>query len=203
MGETPNSQIAIFDSKPAPLIFEHRNLPAQKGGTAMDHYRGVRAGMVIECEGGYYAGGWIYDNNGNKIKQFKLDGGRKHQANFIKAVRSRKITDLNADILEGHLSTVITLIANISYRVGSAMPPEKITKSLKDNKLAAEMFKNLQAHLAANKIDMNKSQAILGPWLKFDPTTKRFAIKDRTTNLLANSLLTRNYRKPYVVPDQV
>jgi hypothetical protein len=104
-GETANTQIAIFDYKPAPLIFEVRGLPRRKGDSAMDNYKGVRIGVVVRCEDGYFAGGggggWIYDNKGNKIKQFSSEGGKYHNVNFIKAVRSRKVTDLNADIVEG------------------------------------------------------------------------------------------------------
>ena len=39
-------------------------------------------------------------------------------ANFIQCVRSRKAEDLYAEILEGHLSTSLCHLANISYRVG-------------------------------------------------------------------------------------
>jgi len=41
-----------------------------------------------------------------------------HYVNFIEAVRSRNPEDLNADILEGHLSARLVHIANISYRLG-------------------------------------------------------------------------------------
>ena len=41
-----------------------------------------------------------------------------HRENFIKAVRSRNPLDLNADILEGHLSSALCHLANISYRLG-------------------------------------------------------------------------------------
>ena len=89
-GETPNTQIVLLDYKPAPIIFEVRGLPRAKGDSAMDTYRGIRAGVVVQCEDGYFAGGWVYDNDGKKIKQFKRTGGSGHHANFIKAVRSRK-----------------------------------------------------------------------------------------------------------------
>jgi hypothetical protein len=46
-------------------------------------------------------------------------GGRgDHFQNFIDAVRSRKIEDLNCDILQGHLSTSLAQLATISYRTG-------------------------------------------------------------------------------------
>jgi hypothetical protein len=41
-----------------------------------------------------------------------------HIANFIKAVRSRKISDLNADVEVGHCSAALCHTANIAMRVG-------------------------------------------------------------------------------------
>jgi len=93
--QTPNAQVAFYDYKPAPIIFEMRNLPRKRGDSAMDPtYRRTRADTVIECEGGYVAGGWAYDYNDKKIRQFKVSGGGSHHANFIEAVRSRKVSDL-------------------------------------------------------------------------------------------------------------
>jgi len=41
-----------------------------------------------------------------------------HFRNFLRAMRSRKHTDLTADIAEGHLSTALAHLANIAYRTG-------------------------------------------------------------------------------------
>lgn len=44
-----------------------------------------------------------------------------HYKNFFDAVRSRNREDLNADILEGHLSTAMIHMANIAYRMGRTL----------------------------------------------------------------------------------
>jgi predicted dehydrogenase len=44
-----------------------------------------------------------------------------HFANFIKAVRSGDRHELNCDILEGHMSTVLPHMGNIAYRVGETL----------------------------------------------------------------------------------
>ena len=41
-----------------------------------------------------------------------------HAGNFIKAVRSRKVGDLNADAEEGHYSAALCHLANIAMRLG-------------------------------------------------------------------------------------
>jgi predicted dehydrogenase len=40
-----------------------------------------------------------------------------HFENFITAVRSRKVEDLNCDIVEGHLSTTLAQLSTISYKL--------------------------------------------------------------------------------------
>jgi hypothetical protein len=204
-GKTPNTQVTIFDYKPAPVIVEVRGLPREKGARSMDNYRGIRSGNIIQCEHGYFAGGrgggWAFDNRGKKIRQFKGDGGGGHQANFIKAVRSRKVSDLNADILEGHISAALCHIANISYRLGWKLSPEQITEAIQGNKEALETFERIKTHLAANQVDLTKTPAVLGPWLKVDTQSEQFA-GDFPTRW-ANRLLRRSYRQPFVVPQHV
>jgi len=45
-------------------------------------------------------------------------GGAEIFSNFINAVRNGKRSDLTCEVEEGHLSTALPLLANISYRVG-------------------------------------------------------------------------------------
>ena len=207
-GETANTQIAILDYEPVPIIFEVRGLPRGKDNPAMDSYRGIRIGVVIECEGGYFAGGggggWVYDNEHRKVKQFSGDGGGGHQGNFIKAVRSRKVSDLNADIEEGHLSSALCHMANISHRLGQMSCPEEVHERIQGNKEAEETFARFSEHLTANEVDLSKEQVVLGPWLAIDPEKERF-VSDGEYDMgrWANGLLSREYRKGFTVPAQV
>lgn len=81
-------------------------------------------------------------------------GGGGHYANFISAMRSGDRKDLTCDIQEGHKSTVLPLISNISYRLGRN--------------------------------------------LSFDGSSEKFVDDPE-----ADKMLTRVYRDPYVVTDQV
>jgi hypothetical protein len=204
-GETPNTQFTLYEYEKAPVIIEIRNLPVAKGTRAMDHLRGVRMGNIIQCEDGYFAGGrgggWIYDNNNKKLKQFPGDGGGEHQANFIQAVRSRKKSDLNAEILEGHLSSVLCHMSNISYCMGEKVPPEKITEQINHNHQALETMERIFQHLKKNEVNLQETPAILGPWLEIDQTNEMFVGEYSGE---ANTHLKRNvYRKPFVVPEVV
>ena len=200
-GATPNTQIAFHDYKAAPLIFEVRGLPSGKGSSQMDKYRGAGIGAVIDCEHGYlvipsYASSIAYDKDGKEIKRF--EGSADHFQNFIDAVRSRKTADLNADILEGHLSSALCHTANISYRLGKPHTPAQIREALKGNNAMAESFGRMQEHLAANGVELTKTSVTLGALLEMDSKTERF-----TGDRQANELLTREYRQPFVVPDKV
>ena len=203
-GETANTQIAFYDYKPAPIIFEVRGLPRKKDDTTMDNYRGIRIGVVVQCEKGYFAanegGGWIYDNDGNRIQQFAHSVGSEHYQNFINAVRSRKVSDLNADIEVGHLSAALCHMGNISYRLGKKMSVDEIKNTIGDNAELLDSFSRMVEHLKANEIDLEKEQITIGPMLTMDSEKEQF-VGDNSS--LANMFIRRNYREPFVVPDVV
>jgi predicted dehydrogenase len=204
-GETANTQIVYQDYAKAPLIFEVRGLPEATGSRNMDRFpskdKGGSVCVVIHCEGGYvfvpnYSSATAYDKEGNEVK--KWSGADDHFKNFINAVHSRKHTDLNADILEGHLSSALCHTGNVSYRLGQKASPDEVREKIKADRDATETFARMQEHLAANNVDLSATKATLGMVLKMDPKTERFI-----DNAQANTLLTRDYRKPYVVPEKV
>jgi predicted dehydrogenase len=197
-GQTPNTLVVFHDYKAVPLIFEVRGLPSKADSNKMDEYLGARVGVVIHCEHGYlsipsYTKAYAHDKNGREMQVF--EGDESHYGNFIKAVRSRKFTDLNADILQGHLSSALCHTGNISYRLGKKMQPGAICEAIQDNKEMSETFARMQEHLGVNGVNLTKTPAALGAFLKMDPSKERFL-----GNSQANQLLTREYRKPFVVP---
>lgn len=206
-GTTPNTQIVYHLYDKAPLIFEVRGLPeepkAEGKAEKMDVYKGASIGVIVECENGWvsipsYDSGTVYDKDNKEIKKFK--GGADHFQNFLKAVRSRRKEDLNADILEGHLSSALCHTGNISYRLGQQYTADEIKERIKSDKEAAESFGRMVEHLEHNKIDLKQKNLALGPVLTMDPKTERFT---GTGAAEANKMLTRNYRPPYIIPDQV
>jgi hypothetical protein len=121
------------------------------------------------------------------------------QANFIKAVRSRNRVDLRNDILDGHLSTALSHMGNISHRIGKRTSPSDTLDAIRGDRNMVEVYERFKAHLAANGVDPEKTPATLGPVLTMDSDTERFA---GDFNVEANMLLTRNYRRPFVVPER-
>ncbi len=123
-----------------------------------------------------------------------MDSG--HLANFVAATRSRKVTDLNADVLQGHLSATCCHLANISHRLGRAAAPEAVVEPMKIDPVLADAVARYHEHLRANDIAFAGNE-ILGPALSFDPKLERFTGE---FGYRANSLLRRAYRGSFAVP---
>jgi len=205
-GETANTQIALLDYQPAPLICEIRNVSVSKATDPMGRFRNLTNGIVIDCEGGYFtgdaSGGALFDKQGKKIKDIQDNGESKslevsHLSAFVAAVRSRKTSDLVAESLEGHLSTSCCHMANISHRLGKQSLPDDIRSSIQANREAADAFDRCREYLRENNVDLSVTAATLGPWVTFDPKEQRFVGEFAKG---ANELCQRSYRKPFVVP---
>jgi hypothetical protein len=134
------------------------------------------------------------------MRKFTGEGfrGGDHFANFIAAVRSRKVADLNADILEGHLSSALCHLGNISYRLGKQSDPEEVRAAVARDATALETVARMEEHLARNGVDIRASRLTVGPPLRFDPKRERFI-----GNRLADGLLRRDDRPGFKVPEKV
>ena len=121
--ETPNTQSAVFRYADGTLIeMETRGRYTNNEGS-----RGQEVGNLF-----YGSEGWL-ELGGHTWKAFRRrgkepvagskDGGNdgNHWANFVDALRSGKDADLHADIVDGHLSTSLCHLANISYRVDRSL----------------------------------------------------------------------------------
>jgi predicted dehydrogenase len=206
-GETANTQIALLDYQPAPLICEIRNLSTNKQVNPVGRFRGAGGGLVIDCEGGSLAGDasgvTVLDRQGKKIKEIRDKQSARemesaHMANFVAAVRTRKSADLNAEALVGHYSTACAHMANVSHRLGQRSAPDTIREAIRANAESLDAFERCREHLQANGVDLSLDQATLGPWVTLDHKQGRFvgAFAEQ-----ANALSQRAYRKPFVVPE--
>jgi hypothetical protein len=196
-GETPNTLLVAFETGSFPLVAQFRALPMRPGLEAMDHFRGIRIGTVIECENGYYAGGrgggWIYDGDGQRVEQVEGDGGSAHVQNFLDAVRSRKPQDLNAPMQVGHMSALHCHLGNMSYRLGKQVPAEAARQAVQSSPLASDQLDRMIAHLAANGVDASTPTLALGDVIQMDPRTDTCVGPNAAA---ASALAKRTYREP-------
>jgi len=135
--ETPNVQVAHFQCEGRNVLmqFEVRpwitNHEAGIGDAYASRGAGNTVGVVFYGSEGYmvmpgYTSYYTFlgrDAEPGPKAESPGDpaANRPHFANFIKAVRSRKHTDLTADIAEGHLSSALSHLANIAYRTGRTL----------------------------------------------------------------------------------
>jgi predicted dehydrogenase len=147
--ETPNTLVARFDfnggGKKKMLVFEVRHWMSnneggigeskKKGGNTIgDLFYGSKGYMVVGD--GSYRTFLGQEQEPGPTKS----GGGDHFANFIAAMRSRKPSDLNAEIEEGAASTVLVHLANISYRLGRTINFDPATLTCTGDKEANAML---------------------------------------------------------------
>jgi predicted dehydrogenase len=203
-GETPNTMVSVFDYGDCELIFEVRGLPSRspfpgkkspKDSLKPQNFVGnVFYGTegILVCPS--YTAGVAYNRDGEIIKEFA--GGEDHFANFLKAVRSRRREDLNADILEGHLSSALCHLGNVSYRLGDDRPFAKSPEAVTGDKEAVETLGRMEEHLKANRVQASTCR--VGPKLRFDAAAEKFVGSPE-----ADALLTRHYSAGFEVPGKV
>jgi len=112
--QTPDTQTATFEYDDVYLMYEMR-LWTPYGLEGHDN------GDVFYADGGTMSigrKGWQVTFKNGKEGPGGPRGSFSHAENFIKAVRSRKATDLNADVEVGHHSAMLCHMANIAMRTG-------------------------------------------------------------------------------------
>jgi predicted dehydrogenase len=193
VAETPNTQVGIFDFGDKTIVSETRGLKS-----APFHPK-VKSMWFFYGTEGIIADTHLLDPNGEIVRPFEGKDGN-HFANFLNAVRSRKQTDLAADILEGHQSTALCHVANISFRLGQVASKSDVKKQLeaiKSHDNVIETFDRTCQHLQESKIDLEQSRLSLGQHLRIDGDQERFHDHPE-----ANAMLTREYRAPFIVPKE-
>jgi predicted dehydrogenase len=153
--ETPDMQTALFEYADGTVL---------EFGTRGEHTPdegGVRIGNIF-----FGAKGWLWiDESGRRWQSYMGALGAKnekgpgsdtkdpdaeptglttmefpHYQNFVDAIRANDPKILTCDILEGHLSSTLPHLANISYRVGDTILFDGKTESIKDNKKANDLL---------------------------------------------------------------
>jgi hypothetical protein len=169
----------------------------------MDEYAGLSVGNVIECEGGRivvpsrdYSLAQAFDRQGKLVQEWK--GNASHYANFIRAVKSRRSSELSAPIVEGQISSGLSHLANLSLRLGRDQAPAAAARALESDPRLAEAFGRLRDHLTRNRVDFALTPLRLGAALSLEPTSERFTGEHAAA---AERLARAEYRKPFVVPD--
>ena len=205
-GNTPNMQCARFDfGNGIPVIFEVRNLHQKERPQLGKFKHGPGVGVIITCEQAEYrggrGGGAIFDRQGKQLQTVKGDAGATHMQNFVDAVRNSDPDSLRSQLESAFYSSSMSHLANISVQVGQSATDSDLVQNIGSDLLTAECFDRFSAQLKHWDVDTEQTSWTLGPQLSFDPRTENFISGQNVSQ--ANSLVRREYREPYVVPELV
>jgi predicted dehydrogenase len=197
-GETPNMELCVYDFGESLLVFETRGLV--ENGLSGSYPGKVTVEFYLEA--GAIKGDQFFPKGSDKPEPLVEVDYSVHPngnfGNFMDCVRSRKWEELNADILQGHYSAALCHLGNISYRLGKDVPFAERPAIFQENEIVSGSMRTILENTEALGVKPEQATYCLGPKLEFDPEAERFV-----NNAKADQFLTRQYRAPFVVPDQV
>jgi len=127
--QTPDTQVATFEYDDVYLMYEMRlwcpyPLEGHDNGNI---FYGDKGTVSIGRKG------WQVTFRDGKKGPGGPRSGDTHTLNFIEAVRNRKVSDLNADVEEGHFSATLCHTANIAMRIGRRLKFDVARESFIDD----------------------------------------------------------------------
>ena len=107
-----------------------------KDGSFVTFY-GEEGALELDGSGGYK----VFDRN-DKVVQEQKPGYRDddHVQNFLTAIREQKPLSLNAEILEGHKSTLLCHLGNIAHRTGRTLHCDPATGKITNDPEAMKLW---------------------------------------------------------------
>ena len=134
--ETPDTQVVTFDFGDCAISWEGRSCQRHgyEGSMFGAGFYGERGTLVTDG-----AGYTIYDPQDKEIAHVSGSGGdARHLANFVESVRSGQRP--NADIEEGHRSTLLCHLGNIAWRVGRTLHGDPRTGRITSDRAAQRLW---------------------------------------------------------------
>jgi len=197
-GETANTQVSIHDFGDKRIIFETRGLET-------GDLQGAKIGVIFYGSDGYlvstsnYDAVTAFDPDGKPIQTFKGGNTEQHFDNFVEAVKAQDSSMLNCPFIEGHLSSALCHLGNISYRLGETTATDDIGQALTQDDEAVEALQRTADHLLQNKVDLAATPLALGPALALNGRDEVFIGSDSDR---ANGMLFREGRGAFRIPSE-
>jgi len=136
-GQTPNTQLVVFEFDDCELQFEVRGLLTNDEAKVKigDLFYGTEGILAITSYTTWqtYLGPKMEPGPGGS-------GGGDHFGNFLESVKSRDLKSLNGPIEEGHQSSAFCHLGNIAYRLGRKLHINPSTESFVNDAEADAML---------------------------------------------------------------
>lgn len=204
-GDTPNVVMVVYDYGNLKLVAETRSLPETPGAKDAWKRHGRDMASCLYFESGMFAGsrggGTAYDNEGNKIQDFKGDSGGGHMRNWLDAVRSRNRSSLITEIEEGRISTDLCHYGNIASRVALRQGYADVEKQLAGIDSAVEALGSIDEQMKGYGMDLRSRGIASSGWMTLDDEGRWFVAGNDAQS--ANGYMRDTYREPFVVREEV
>jgi predicted dehydrogenase len=199
-GDAANSQVTIYHWDDAVLVSDVRGLEIKSPVDFGLHAGPLRVGNIWWGTEGYVVApandrAVAFDYDGHELGKWSGGEFRDHFVNFLDAVRSRRREDLHLDIEDGHLSSALAHLGNVSWALGEPVEPGTRANLGADDPRVQATWESFEQHLAGQEIDYRATKLLLGRELAIDPHT------ERTTDDAANAHFTREYRRGFELPE--
>jgi predicted dehydrogenase len=136
--QVPDTQVVVFEFRKAQvaLVYEQRLWSPY-------HQEGFENGVAFYGTEGYVLAGrsgWRVVERGNKAEPMRQNSfsDEPHRRDFLNAIRQGKTP--NADIAEGHLSTVLAHLGNIATRLGRPLSWDGAKESIAGDEEASALL---------------------------------------------------------------
>ena len=141
-----------------------------------------------------YQSGVAFDHDGKQLGMWSGGSSQAHFANLVAAVRSRRHEDLFLDIEDGHQSSALAHLGNVSWTLGQRVPLGTRPALEANDKRVQATLESFESHLRENDVDTALTPLTLGREIVLDPKSERAGDDD------ANRLFTKEYRTGYELP---
>ena len=131
--QTPDTQTVAFEF-PEGQAITWQGLSCNGHGSGFVAFYGTEGTLELQENGNFRV-----FNRRDELQeehQGSTSGGLEHAANFLLAVRAQDRAKLNAEITEGHRSTLLCHLGNIAQRAGVVLNCDPATGQIRDNDLA-------------------------------------------------------------------
>jgi predicted dehydrogenase len=135
--ETPDTHTVCFE-------FEEKRAITWQGLSCNRHrlgfvvFYGDGGAMELDSDGSYI----IYDARDKEVERQSATarGDQEHIANFLAAIRNDTPLELNAEIAEGHRSTLLCHLGNIAHRTGHSLNCDPSNGHILEDPVAMELW---------------------------------------------------------------
>ncbi|MEW4530696.1 Gfo/Idh/MocA family oxidoreductase [Maioricimonas sp. JC845] len=127
--QTPDTHVVAFEFDGGKQM-TWQGLSCNRHNQGFVEFHGTEGSMEIDASGTYR----IYDRKDKVLEEVKARmSDSNHINNFLTAIREDKPLSCNAEILEGHRSTLLCHLGNIAHRTGRSL-----TCSSKDGRIIGD-----------------------------------------------------------------